>query len=180
MTALSAQLPVDVSVLDIGCGSGEVGSDLAAEGREVRGVDTLQRDECAIDMVAYDGVSLPFEDDSFEWATIVDVLHHASDPERVLAEARRVTTAGVVLKDHFAERQRDHRILAAMDWVGNRQYGVGRDGRYLSRHEWTEMFSSVGLCVTDQNEQIDLYPSLIQPIFESGLHFVARLEHTTG
>lgn len=177
MTALSAELPLEVSVLDIGCGSGEVGLDLAEQGREVSGVDTLERDECAIDMVTYDGLRLPFEDDAFEWATIVDVLHHASDPETVLAEARRVTTAGVVLKDHFAEHRRQHLTLAAMDWVGNRQFGVGRDGRYLSRDEWTAMFESVGLRVAHQNEELDLYPSAIKPIFESGLHFVARLEH---
>ena len=163
-------------MLDIGCGSGEVGSDLASDGREVSGVDTLERDECAIEMIMYDGVNLPFEDDTFEWATIVDVLHHASAPEQVLAEARRVATAGVVVKDHFAEGRRDHVTLAVMDWVGNRQFGVGRDGRYLSRAEWGEMFASVGLRVVEQDEHLDLYPAPIKPIFETGLHFVARLE----
>lgn len=179
MTALSAQIPLGASVLDIGCGSGEIASDLADEGRSLRGVDTLARDVCAVEMVTYDGQTLPFDDNTFEWATIIDVLHHASDPERVLAEARRVTTAGIVLKDHFAERRRHHLTLAVMDWVGNRQFGVGRDGRYLSRDEWSEMFDSAGLNVADQNEQIDLYPAPIKPLFESGLHFLARLEHAT-
>lgn len=166
-------------MLDIGCGSGEIGSDLAASGRQVSGVDTLERDECAIEMVAYDGTTLPFDDDSFEWATIVDVLHHAKEPQRVLDEARRVTTAGVVLKDHFAERRRDRVVLAAMDWVGNRQFGVGRDGRYLGRDEWEEMYRDAGLSVTGRNEQLDLYPTLLKPVVETGLHFVVRLEPAT-
>ncbi len=128
-------------------------------------------------MTSYDGRNLPFGDDAFEWATIVDVLHHASDPQRVLAEACRVTTQGIVLKDHFAEGRRHRVTLAAMDWVGNRQFGVGRDGHYLSRAEWSAMFDSVGVRLADQNEQLDLYPGPIKPLFENGLHFVARLEH---
>lgn len=174
--ALSEQLPLDVSVLDIGCGNGEVGALLAEEGRHVRGVETLERDTCAIDMSVYDGETLPFDDDEFDWATIVDVLHHAADPARVLAEARRVTRSGIVVKDHFAQNTRHRTTLAVMDWVGNRQYGVGRDGEYLSRAAWRDVFDAVGLRVTAQNEQLDLYPAAVKPIFETGLHFVVRLE----
>lgn len=177
--ALSDQLPLDVSVLDIGCGNGEVGALLAAEGRSVRGVETLERDACAIEMSVYDGDTLPFADDEFDWATIVDVLHHAADPGRLLAEAARVTRSGVVVKDHYAENARQRTTLAVMDWVGNRQYGVGRDGEYLSRAAWSDVFDRVGLRVTAQNEQLDLYPAPVKPLFENGLHFVARLEPVT-
>lgn len=178
-TALSEQLPLDVSVLDIGCGNGEVGALVAGEGRRVRGVETLEREACAIEMAVYDGETLPFADDEFDWATIVDVLHHAADPGRVLAEAARVTRSGVVVKDHFAENARQRTTLAVMDWVGNRQYGVGRDGEYLSRAAWRDVFDRVGLRVTAQNEQLDLYPAPAKPFFENGLHFVARLEPVT-
>ena len=58
-------------------------------------------------------------------------------PHAVLAEARRVTTGSVVLKDHFAESGRARFTLGVMDWVGNRQFGVGRDGAYLSRAHGT-------------------------------------------
>lgn len=174
--ALSGQLPLGVRVLDIGCGSGEVGADLAAEGRDVCGVETLERDVCAIDMTLYDGITLPFDDDAFEWATIVDVLHHAADPERVVAEAKRVTTQGIVVKDHYSENRRQELTLSVMDWVGNRQFGVGRDGAYLARSDWNDMFERLELGVTGRNEEIDLYPRPAKMIFENGLHFVVRLE----
>jgi hypothetical protein len=62
-----------------------------------------------------------------------------------------------------------------MDWVGNRQFGVGRDGAYLSRSQWQDVFDAAGLTVDDVSESLDLYPTPAKPLFEKGLHFVARL-----
>lgn len=174
--ALIAALPDQPSrVLDIGCGSGEIGSGLEDAGHRVIGVEVLARETCAIPFARFDGRRLPFRDGSFDDAVIVDVLHHAADPIAVLAEARRVTTGSVVLKDHFAESGRARFTLSVMDWVGNRQFGVGREGAYLSRARWDEVFGAAGLTVADVSESLDLYPSPVKPLFENGLHFVARL-----
>jgi SAM-dependent methyltransferase len=174
--ALAAALPEASShVLDIGCGSGEIGSDLEAVGHRVVGVEVLARETCAIPVARFDGRRLPFPDDSFDHAVIVDVLHHTADPVAVLREARRVTTGSVVLKDHFAESARARFTLGVMDWVGNRQFGVGREGAYLSRAQWDEAFVAAGLTVADSSESLDLYPTPVKPLFENGLHFVARL-----
>jgi SAM-dependent methyltransferase len=174
--ALVAALPDASSrVLDIGCGSGEIGSDLEDAGHRVIGVEVLARESCAIPFARFDGRRLPFPDDSFDHAVIVDVLHHTADPVAVLAEARRVTTGSVVLKDHFAESGRARFTLGVMDWVGNRQFGVGREGAYLSRTQWDEAFVAAGFTVADSSESLDLYPTPVKPLFENGLHFVVRL-----
>jgi len=174
--ALVAALPDESShVLDIGCGSGEIGSDLEDAGHRVIGVEVLARETCAIPFARFDGRRLPFPDGAFDDAVIVDVLHHTADPTAVLAEARRVTTGSVVLKDHFAESGRARFTLGVMDWVGNRQFGVGRDGAYLSRAQWDDVFDAAGLAVGDLSESLDLYPTPAKPFFENGLHFVARL-----
>ncbi len=174
--ALLAQLPAGSRILDIGCGSGEISAALAAAGHDVVGVETLARDDCAIELTMFDGLTLPFADDSFEWAIVIDVLHHAADPARVVGEARRVARRGIVVKDHYAESRWQRFVLSAMDWVGNRQFGVGRDGRYLSRHEWSELWSQAQLAQRETNEAIDLYPTIVKPLFERNLHFVTRLE----
>lgn len=166
------------AVLDIGCGSGEIGSDLVAARHRVVGVEVLARGGCAIPFARFDGRRLPFPDGAVDSAVIVDVLHHTGDPFALLAEARRVTTRSVVLKDHIAESGRDRFTLSVMDWVGNRQYGVGRDGAYLSREQWCEGFASAGLEVDRMTSDLDLYPSIAKPVFERGLHFVARLVAT--
>jgi SAM-dependent methyltransferase len=172
---LSALPPEPSHVLDIGCGSGEIGSDLAGAGHRVVGVEVLARDECAIPFARFDGRRLPFADDAFDHAVIVDVLHHTADPAALLAEARRVTTGSVVVKDHNAESGLDRFTLGLMDWVGNRQFGVGREGAYLSRAEWRSVLASVGLTPEHVSESLDLYPAPAKPLFERGLHFVTRL-----
>lgn len=175
-TALLSEIPVESSeLLDIGCGSGEIGADLTASGHHVVGVEVLARDTCAIPFARFDGRRLPFADDAFDGAVIVDVLHHTADPRAVLAEAARVTRRWVILKDHLAETGLDRLTLGVMDWVGNRQFGVGRDGAYLSREEWDAAFESVGLRAERMTTSLDLYPTPVKPLFERRLHFVARL-----
>lgn len=174
--AIDRLLPGDGAVLDIGCGNGEIGCALARRQQRVIGVETLERTSCAIPLVVYDGAHLPFASDTFDWAVLVDVLHHAGSPGSVIAEALRVTTGGVIVKDHYAETTRQHLTLAVMDWVGNRQFGVGRDGAYLSRGEWAALFDEQSVEVTAESEAIGLYPGPAGLVFERGLHFVARLE----
>ena len=62
-----------------------------------------------------------------------------------------------------------------MDWVGNRQFGVGRDGAYLSATEWSDTFASAGVRVEQMETRLDLYPRVVKSLFERQLHFVARL-----
>ncbi len=175
-SALLTALPEDpCAVLDIGCGSGEIGCDLVAAGHRVVGVEVLARDECAIPFARFDGRRLPFPDGAFDSAVIVDVLHHTADPRSLLAEAHRVTSRSVVVKDHLAESKRDRLTLSVMDWVGNRQFGVGRDGAYLSQEEWSEVFGAAEMFVDGAVTELDLYPSIVKPLFERRLHFVARL-----
>lgn len=162
-------------MLDIGCGNGEIGAAVAASGHAVRGVETQRREECAIEVVVAPPGPLPFADGEFDWSVLVDVVHHAAAADELLGEAARVARSGVVLKDHYAENRRQRATLAVMDWFGNRQFGVGRDGRYRSRAEWDALFERVGLVAEAIDEDLDLYPHVAKPVFERGLHFVARL-----
>jgi len=172
---LDRLLPHGISLIDVGCGSGQIGASLEEGGRYVSGVDTHIRDSCDIAVIQYDGDRLPFADNSFDWAVIVDVLHHADDPRVVVSEAVRVVRSGIVIKDHFAETRRDRVILRVMDWFGNRQFGVSLPGNYLSRSSWNALWKSLNLGVDEMDESLDLYPRIVRPVFETGLHFAARL-----
>jgi SAM-dependent methyltransferase len=104
-------LPMGGLVLDVGCGTGQLGAAIAAEGFDVYGVDLSAsmvlkaRQRGLVGTYAAITSALPFADDSFDLALTVATLHHLELPERVAAtvtEMGRVVKHGgfVVLWDH--------------------------------------------------------------------------------
>jgi SAM-dependent methyltransferase len=92
--AAAAELLPDGRTLDLGCGVGHSYRLLAP--RETVGVDVAvaalagqQRETVVADMRA-----LPFPADSFDAVVSVQSIEHVPDPERVLAEVRRVLVPG--------------------------------------------------------------------------------------
>jgi SAM-dependent methyltransferase len=93
------ELPEDVQVLDAGCGSGRELQDLSAYG-EVHGVE-LDPDAAAY--AASRGLGevqvgrveeLPWDSDTFDLITCLDVLEHVPDDRLALIELRRVCKGG--------------------------------------------------------------------------------------
>jgi SAM-dependent methyltransferase len=175
--ALAAQIPRNASVLDIGCGDGTIASLIARHRPDIsiQGVEFLARPECKIECRAFDGVSLPFADTSFDVCLFVDVLHHTQDPAILLCEAARVSRSFVLLKDHLDENFFDDAMLRLMDWVGNRPHGVVLTYNYQSRREWEEHFSKCGLAEASWTSKMPLYPLPFNLLVGRGLHFVALL-----
>lgn len=87
-------------VLDVGCGSGAVTSDLIATGATVVAVDAdgaMTRRACdarGVQVLQADGRRLPFPDASFDVAVCNLVLLWSPEPERLIAEMARVVRPG--------------------------------------------------------------------------------------
>lgn len=87
-------------ILDVGCGSGAYARPLMREGFAWTGIE-VNPALCArlagegLPFVRGDGVSLPFERDSFEAAICIEVLEHTEEPDRVVREIRRVAREAV-------------------------------------------------------------------------------------
>jgi SAM-dependent methyltransferase len=170
------------TVLDIGCGDGQLALALMRirPDLKVEGVDIVPRPKTLIPVTQYDGVRLPFADKSVDYVTIVDVLHHTTDPTAVLAEAARVARHGVVIKDHLREGALAQATLSFMDWVGNFGDGVPMPYNFLSRGEWGAAFARSGLKPVSSNEKLGIYLPPASWLFDRHLHFVSLLAPTVG
>ena len=164
-------------VADVGCGSGSITAAVRQARPDVlpEGFDVLVRPGTAIPVRRFDGRRLPVGDGEAAAALVVDVLHHAADPAALLAECARVAPV-VVVKDHMASSRRDERLLAFMDWVGNRPHGVVLPYSYFRPASWEDACRRAGLVETARGDVSDLYPWPFSLAFGGGLHFLARLE----
>lgn len=174
---LASLIPAGARVLDIGCGSGDIAAAILARRPDVtiEGIDVLVRGDTAIPVTAFDGETIPFAEGAFTLAMMVDVLHHTDDPAALLKEAQRVSTRGVLLKDHFRDGWLAGPTLRLMDWFGNVAHGVRLPYNYLSHREWQAVWRDNGLRVEQMTERLGLYPRPVGWLFDRRLHFIARL-----
>lgn len=170
-------IPENARVLDIGCGSGTLAIAIMKLRPDVsiEGIDVLVRPATDIPVTEFDGKTIPWPDGHFDIALFVDVLHHTDDPDGLLAEAKRVSKAGIVIKDHFREGAFAEVTLRFMDWFGNAAHGVALPYNYLSDPEWRSIWSDLNLKVERIVDRVGLYPAPFSWLFDRRLHFVARL-----
>lgn len=175
-SSIASLLPDRAKVLDVGCGSGDIANALRAfkPGLTIEGVDVLVRPDTAVPVRQFDGKHLPFGNLTFDYALLIDVLHHTDDPAALLGEVSRVASH-VIIKDHYRNGPLADVRLSFMDWVGNAPHGVRLPYNYLSRAEWAEIWHAKSLKVVQKIEELPLYPPPIDWIFGRGLHFVASL-----
>jgi len=91
-------------ILDIGCGSGVFMGHLKMFRNDVFGIDIAydiirilsRRDRDAKAAVA-DAGRLPFKDNSFDLATLIDVLEHTEDDRRVVNNIKKALSSGGLL-----------------------------------------------------------------------------------
>ena len=174
-------LPPNVRVLDVGCGDGTIAKSWMATRSDVsvEGIDVFVRPATKIPAHVFDGHTIPFEDNSFDVVSFVDVLHHAENALQLLREARRVSKKYVMIKDHYAENWLDYTTLAFMDWVGNAPHGVSLPYNYLSRVAWRDTFRAAALSETKVETEVPLYSFPFDLVFGRSLHFIALLRKTT-
>ena len=161
---LAALLPPG-RMVDVGSGSGLISAAIVHRRPDVapEGFDVLVRPGASIPTTAFDG------------AILVDVLHHAADPLRLLSECARVART-VLVKDHLSRSWFDRRTLELMDWIGNRPHGVVLPFTYFGPVSWTEIVSRAGLVEASRTSVPDLYPFPLSALFGRELHFLSRLE----
>ena len=133
-------------ILDLGAGEGYVA---AALGRpRICAVDVGPFGRAAVPYVVYDGLRLPFDDDTFDTTLLLLTLHHCDKPEAVLDEAVRVTRRRLIVTESVHRNRLDLFWLRRLDGRVNR---LRHDGRmppalaFRTPAEWEALFASRGL-----------------------------------
>jgi SAM-dependent methyltransferase len=177
---LAPLIPSEARALDLGAGDGSLAEAILRCRPDIafRGLDVLVRPWTSIPVEPFDGSTIPAADGSFDVVLLVDVLHHASRPATLLAEALRVSRRFVILKDHLCEGFLATTTLTVMDRIGNARHGVALPGRYWSRRQWLEAFARIGVEADIWIDRLGLYPWPADWIFERSLHFIARLRRS--
>jgi SAM-dependent methyltransferase len=179
---LADLIPEGARVLDVGCGDGRIDA-LIGEHRpdlELSGIDIGVRDETLIPVQEFDGLTIPLADDSMDVVMLVDVLHHAEDPHKLLSEAARVAEKAIVLKDVTPLGPGSDATLRFMDWVGNARHGVPLPYDFWTQEQWRDAFARLDMRVEAVKHRLGLYPWPASLLFEKRMHFILRLVPRRG
>lgn len=177
---IAALLPHGSRVLDVDCGDGLLASLIKGKrpDLEITGIDVLVRPSTRIPVERFDGVRIPFGDDSVDVVMFVDVLHHADDPAMLLREAARTARSAILIKDHTLNGMLASLTLRFMDWAGNARHGVALPYNYWNRKKWLDVCEGLGLRIEVWRGDLNIYPWPATWIFDRSLHFLARLSLT--
>ena len=170
-------LPEQGRILDVGCGTGKI-SRLIQELNpklSVEGIDIFVQAKAEVDVKLFDGANIPFDDGVFEAVILVDVMHHTNNHAQLLKEALRVSKGDVIIKDHICTGRIVFWILAFMDWIGNRSLGIRSVHSYLSKEQWTKLFTGIGVTKPQTMMVTGLYPFPFSLIFERDKQVIFRL-----
>ena len=142
VTGLSIEklLPRDLTLADVGCGTGSLTFELARFARKVIGVDLshemLRRaraiaKERKLENVQFrqgDALEVPLPSRSVDAAFCVMVLHFVPDPARAIANLCRITRLGgpIILVDLVQHKQDWMREQMAHQWLGFDQPAIER------------------------------------------------------
>jgi len=174
----AGMLPANLRILDVGCGDGLFAALLSGlrPDLKVEGAEVLPRAGCRIPVVAFDGNDLPFPAGSFGACLLIDVLHHTLSPAELLAEASRVGSGLVLIKDHLREGFAARACLRFMDEVGNRRHGIALPFNYLNSDDWRRVFADSGVGAVERDPLSGLYPFPANLVFGRRLNFMALLK----
>jgi len=135
-------------ILDIGTGPGSVCLLMNRQGYDLTPVDVIDQSlSPEIEPQIYNGKKLPYKDSSFDTALILTVLHHTSNPEEILLEAKRVSKKIIIIEDIYTNPIQRY-LTYFVDSIVNMEFS-GHPHSNKSDSEWKRTFMELGLKLVD-------------------------------
>ena len=176
VTGLSIEklLPRDLTLADVGCGTGSLTFELARFARKVIGVDlsremlrraraiAKERKLGNVEFRQGDALEVPLPSRSVDAAFCVMVLHFVPDPARAIANLCRITRLGgpIILVDLVQHKQDWMREQMAHQWLGFDQPAIERwfcqAGAHAVDYELTGSFAGEKLA-RNGNRPVEIF-----------------------
>ncbi|MGH8750835.1 MAG: class I SAM-dependent methyltransferase [Burkholderiales bacterium] len=154
-------------LLDIGCGPGSVCLLLKQRGHDVTALDVEDLSFTPeVKPLLYDGKKIPFENDAFDVALLLTVLHHTPDPKAILLEAKRVARKIIVIEDVYRNRLQQC-LTYFFDSLFNLEF-FGHPHSNKTEAQWQALFAELGLKL----QQTDSWRFLL--LFRQALYVLER------
>lgn len=170
------------NLLDVGGGTGVIAEAIARllPADRVQAVDVVDRfcPSLSISTQRYDGRTLPFDDRSFDAATLNNVIHHVPIDARagLLREIRRAVDGPLYVKDHETTGTIDDVRLTVLDTIGNVPFGGMLWARYLTRTEWERLARESGYRIAARITSIRYRGRAFALMFPNRLEVTMRFE----
>lgn len=140
------QIPERSRILDLGGGWGFYAEPLKKRGHEHLVLDVVNPGYQKAPVVLYDGVRIPFPDQSFDVTVLVTMLHHVPDPKALFKEVRRVTRQKVVVVEDLYHRALGRFWTLCRDRILNVEF-TEHPHQFRKDDEWREFFKTAGFAV---------------------------------
>lgn len=131
-------------ILDVGAGNCNICEALMKNNFIVTAIDIKNLSLVKnINPIICNGEDLLFNDNEFDVALLLFVLHHCNNPEKVLSEASRVSRRLIVMEDIYSNIFQKY-LTFAIDSFLNQEF-IGHPHSNKSDFEWKKLFENLGL-----------------------------------
>lgn len=137
----------DSKILDLGCGSGLAGKEFQNFFKaDLIGIDVVDIRVEKIPFKIFDGISIPYPDNNFDYVLIGYVLHHANNPISLLKEAKRVVKKRIIVYEDLVGGSLSRLICKihgfSFSYLFQKQRGTGN---FKKEKDWKNIFQDLKL-----------------------------------
>lgn len=130
-------------ILDLGVGTCNVPGVFINNGFKVTPLDIENLSFYdKVEPIIYDGKKIPFSKNYFDTTFILSILHHISNQQEILKEAKRVSRKFVIREDIFENKLQKY-LTYFLDSLLNLEF-IGHPHTNRTDKEWRELFAALG------------------------------------
>ena len=137
------QIPQGSRILDLGGGWGFYAEPLKKRGHESLVLDVVNPGYQKAPVMLYDGVRIPFPDQSFDVTILMTMLHHVPDPQALFKEVQRVTRHKVVVVEDLYHHAAGRFWTLCRDRFLNVEF-LEHPHQFRKDGEWRGFFKEAG------------------------------------